>query len=73
MPGILSQFTTKEQRKKMNACLVRILLQESVEEASYRLPLDGSLNELVKIEESEIVVGCSHLPIVAGHDDASTT
>ena len=45
MPGILSEFTTEEQQA-MNACLVR-LQQESVEEASNRLPLDASLNELM--------------------------
>ena len=71
--GILSNYTTEEQRKTMNARLVRILLQESVEEASNRLPLDASLNELMKIEESDIVAGCSRLPIVPGRDDTSTT
>ena len=73
VPGILSRFTTEEQRKTMNAPLVRILLQESVEEASNRLPLDASLNELMKIEESDTVAGCSRLPSVPGRDDASTT
>ena len=71
--GILSRFTTEEQRKTMNARLVRILLQESVEEASNRLPLSASLNELMKIEESDIVAGCSRLPSVPGRDDASTS
>ena len=73
VPGILSEFTTEEQRKTMNARLVRILLQESVEEASNRLPLDAPLNELMKIEESDIVAGCSRLPIVPARDDASTS
>ena len=73
VPGILSKLTTEKQRKTMNARLVRILLQESVEEASNRLPLDASLNELMKIEESDIVAGCLRLPVVPGRDDSSTT
>lgn len=39
VPGILSKYTTQDQRKTMNARLVRILLEESIEEASQRLPL----------------------------------
>lgn len=73
MAGILLKFTTEEQQKMMNACLISILLQESVEEASNRLPLYASLNELMKTEESDIVAGCSRLPIVPGRDHASTT
>jgi len=72
VPGILSAFTTEEQWK-MNARLVRILLQESVKEASNRLSLDASLSELMKIEESDIVAGCLCLPIISGCDDESTT
>jgi len=68
----LSAFTTKKQWKTI-ACLVRILLQESVKEATNRLPLDASLSELMKIEESDIVAGCLRLPIISGCDDASTT
>ena len=68
-----SEFSTEDQRKTMNTHLVRILLQESVEEASNRLLLDASLNELMKIEESDTVAGCLRLPIVPGCDDASKT
>lgn len=73
VPGILSKYTTQDQRKTMNARLVRILLEESIKEASQRLPLDAPLQDLMKIEESDIVAGCLRLPSVPGRDDLSSS
>ena len=69
--AILTLETTEEQRKTMNARLVRILLQESVEEASNRLPLNAPLHELMEIKELDIVAACSRLPRGPGDDDAA--
>lgn len=60
--SILSVHTTPEQRKNMNARLVRILLQESIEESSNRVPLNAPLDQLMEIKESDIVAACSSLP-----------
>lgn len=73
VPGILSKHTTEDQRKTMNARLVRTLLEESIEEASQRVPLDAPIQDLMKIEESDIVAGCLRLPSVPGGGDLSST
>ena len=52
---LLSQHTTPAQRKSMNARLVRILLQEAIDEASNRLPLNAPLSQLMELKESDSV------------------
>jgi len=46
---------------------MRILLQESIEEASNRLPLDASLLQLMQIKEEEDVAACARLPTNSGN------
>ena len=52
---LLSQHTTPAQRKSMNARLVRILLQEAIDEASNSLPLNAPLSQLIELKESDSV------------------
>lgn len=66
---ILAVHTSPVQRSAMNARLVRILLQETVEEASNRLPLNAPLSQLMELKESDIVVACTRLPSVPENDD----
>lgn len=70
MADILTKNTTPEQGTNMNARLIWILLQESIEEASNRLPLDGTLEELMEIKESDIAAACSRLPSIPRSEDA---
>lgn len=65
---LLSQHTTPAQRKSMNARLVRILLQEAIDEASNRLPLNAPLSQLMELKESDIVAACTRLPSVPQSD-----
>ena len=65
---LLAQHTTPAQRKSMNARLVRILLQEAIDEASNRLPLNAPLSQLMELKESDIVSACTRLPSVLQSD-----
>ena len=53
----------------MNAKLMRILLQKSIEEASNRLPLDASFFQLMQIKEEDVVAvaAYAHLPMYSGN------
>ena len=53
---ILSEHTSDDQWKYMNARLVRILLQESIEEASNRLLLNAPVDDLMVINEKDMKV-----------------
>ncbi|CAH3168210.1 unnamed protein product [Porites evermanni] len=64
---ILEEKTSDDQRRHMNARLMRILLQESIEEASNRLPLDASLFQLTQIKEEDVVAACARLPTYSGN------
>ena len=64
---ILGEKTSDDQRRHMNARLMRILLQESIEEASNRLPLDASLFQLMEIKEEDVVAACARLPTYSGN------
>lgn len=63
---ILSEHTSDDQRKYMNARLVRILLQESIEEASKRLPLNAPVDNLMVINEKDIKGACARKPSYSG-------
>ena len=62
----LSEHTLDDQRKYMNARLVPILLQESIEEASNRLPLNAPVDDLMVINEKNIKGACARLPSYSG-------
>ena len=69
---IFALHTSNEQRQNMNARLVRILLQESIEEASNRLPLNASLERLMEISKSDIEAACTRLPSYPGNGESNT-
>ena len=52
----------------MNTRLVRTLLQEAIDEASNRLPLNTPLSQLMELKESDIVSACTRLPSVLPSD-----
>ena len=64
---ILEEKTSDNQRQHINAWLTRILLQESIEEARNRLPLNASSFQLMQIKEEEDVAACAHLPTYSGN------
>ena len=68
MSELLSKHTTPAQRKSMNTRLVRTLLQEAIDEASNRLPLNTPLSQLMELKESDIVSACTRLPSVLPSD-----
>ena len=64
---ILEEKTSDDQRRHMNARLMGILLQESIEEASNRLSLDASLFQLMQIKEEDVVAACARLLTYSGN------
>ena len=70
---ILSSHTSPGQRKQMNARLVRILLQESIEKASNRVSLDAPAEELMTTNQCDIVATCKHLPSYPGDEALDLT
>lgn len=64
---ILEEKTSDDQRRHMNARLMGILLQESIEEASNRLSLDASLFLLMQIKEEDVVAACARLLTYSGN------